>query len=105
MTRQLSEEEIEDILDFLKPQQGIPQKTAIAVINKIKKDLKEQLENQYIYPEIIPEIKKEIIRQYKLSKIHPGESVGIVCAQSIGEMQTQTTLNTFHSAGASRCAT
>mgnify|MGYP005626018731 CR=1 FL=1 len=101
MTRQLTEEEIENILDFIKPQQGIPQKTAIAVINKIKKDLREQLESQYIYPEIIPEIKKEIIRQYKLSRIHPGESVGIVCAQSIGEMQTQTTLNTFHSAGAS----
>ena len=33
--------------------------------------------------------------------IQAGESVGVICAQSIGEKQTQTTLNTFHKAGQS----
>ncbi len=32
-------------------------------------------------------------------KIEPGESVGIVSAESIGEPGTQMTLNTFHFAG------
>eukprot|EP00122_Pirum_gemmata_P018008 Pgem_evm10s16871 len=31
--------------------------------------------------------------------IPPGESVGITCGQSLGEKQTQSTLNSFHSAG------
>ena len=45
---------------------------------------------------IVLELKK------KLSKvIDPGEMVGIVAAQSIGEPSTQMTLNTFHSAGIS----
>jgi DNA-directed RNA polymerase beta' subunit len=101
MTRQLSHEEMDNILDFIKPQKDIPQITAQSVVNRIKKDLRAQLETQMVYTEIIPELKKEMIRQYHLSKIQAGESVGIVCAQSIGEMQTQTTLNTFHSAGAS----
>lgn len=32
-------------------------------------------------------------------KAHPGEQVGIIAAQSIGEPSTQMTLNTFHLAG------
>lgn len=37
--------------------------------------------------------------KYMRSLIHPGEAVGIVAAQSIGEPSTQMTLNTFHFAG------
>jgi DNA-directed RNA polymerase II subunit RPB1 len=40
-----------------------------------------------------------IILQYKKSIVAPGEMVGMVSAQSIGEPTTQLTLNTFHSAG------
>ena len=41
-----------------------------------------------------------IIEDYKKAKVQPGEMVGIIAAQSIGEPATQMTLNTFHSAGA-----
>jgi DNA-directed RNA polymerase beta' subunit len=101
MSRPLTTEEIEDILDFITPQKGIPEITGNAIANNIKNDLRKQLEKQKVYPEIIPELKKEMIKQYHTTKIQAGESVGIICAQSIGEMQTQTTLNTFHSAGSS----
>ena len=37
--------------------------------------------------------------KYMRSLIHPGESVGIIASQSIGEPSTQMTLNTFHFAG------
>ena len=40
-----------------------------------------------------------IITTYKKSLVHPGEMVGMVAAQSIGEPTTQMTLNTFHFAG------
>jgi len=39
------------------------------------------------------------VSDYKKSKIEPGESCGIVAAQSIGEPGTQMTLRTFHFAG------
>jgi DNA-directed RNA polymerase subunit A" len=37
--------------------------------------------------------------EYLKSKIEPGEAVGIISAESIGEPGTQMTLNTFHFAG------
>lgn len=37
--------------------------------------------------------------KYMRSLVHPGEAVGIVASQSIGEPSTQMTLNTFHFAG------
>ncbi|CCE42368.1 uncharacterized protein CPAR2_200110 [Candida parapsilosis] len=43
----------------------------------------------------------EIETQFQKSIVHPGEMVGVVAAQSIGEPATQMTLNTFHYAGVS----
>lgn len=40
-----------------------------------------------------------IILTYKRSIVAPGEMVGMIAAQSIGEPTTQMTLNTFHFAG------
>ncbi|QLG73399.1 hypothetical protein HG535_0E04830 [Zygotorulaspora mrakii] len=37
--------------------------------------------------------------QFLRSLVHPGEMVGVLAAQSIGEPATQMTLNTFHFAG------
>jgi DNA-directed RNA polymerase II subunit RPB1 len=42
---------------------------------------------------------EKIKMQYLKSIIHPGDMVGMVAAQSIGEISTQMTLNTFHFAG------
>jgi len=44
---------------------------------------------------------KEIYTNYKRSLVVPGEPVGTVAAQSIGEPGTQMTLRTFHYAGVS----
>jgi len=43
----------------------------------------------------------EIETRFYKSIVKPGESVGAVAAQSIGEPATQMTLNTFHFAGVS----
>jgi DNA-directed RNA polymerase II subunit RPB1 len=42
---------------------------------------------------------EQVIYMYKKSIVAPGEMVGIIAAQSIGEPTTQMTLNTFHFAG------
>ena len=40
-----------------------------------------------------------IVLKYKQAIVHPGEMVGVIAGQSIGEPTTQLTLNTFHNAG------
>jgi DNA-directed RNA polymerase beta' subunit/DNA-directed RNA polymerase subunit H (RpoH/RPB5) len=37
-----------------------------------------------------------IVLKYKQAIVHPGEMVGVIAGQSIGEPTTQLTLNTFH---------
>ncbi|MFH1072905.1 MAG: DNA-directed RNA polymerase subunit A'' [Nanoarchaeota archaeon] len=49
----------------------------------------------------LKKIMEEIVREYRQSLAEPGESVGLVSAESIGEPGTQMTLNTFHFAGVS----
>jgi len=39
------------------------------------------------------------VTEYQNAKVQPGEAVGIISAESIGEPGTQMTLNTFHFAG------
>jgi len=43
----------------------------------------------------------QIESHFQRAKVHPGENVGAVAAQSISEPTTQMTLNTFHMAGIS----
>ena len=42
---------------------------------------------------------QDIIYKHIIGFCHPGEMVGTITAQSIGEPATQMTLNTFHFAG------
>ena len=50
-------------------------------------------------PDEAKEIVKQVIDEYEISLVEPGEPVGTVAAQSIGEPGTQMTLRTFHFAG------
>jgi len=47
----------------------------------------------------VEEVIQTVLRNYDFSLVEPGEAVGIVAAQSIGEPGTQMTLRTFHYAG------
>ncbi|MFH1327924.1 MAG: DNA-directed RNA polymerase subunit A' [Candidatus Bathyarchaeota archaeon] len=47
----------------------------------------------------IDEVISATVHDYQVAKIEPGESAGVVAAQSIGEPGTQMTLRTFHFAG------
>lgn len=91
--RSLTKKEIEGILDFIMPQKGIPRDTAISIVENIKKRYRSQLVSVKVYPEIIDKLKEKIKQDYFSSLIQAGESVGIIGAQSIGEKNTQTTLN------------
>lgn len=99
--RRLTKKEINDILSFIEPNTYIPEYTFQSVKNITIKKLTEQLQHIEIYPNLIQELKQNIIKCYNDSIIQAGESVGIISAQSIGEKQTQSNLNTFHRAGSS----
>lgn len=98
--RALTTQEIEDIVMSLEPVKSIPQVVAESHISVARNRTRQMLSSVVVYPEIIPQLKRKICDEYLSSRIQPGESVGIVTAQSIGERQTQMTLDTFHSAGA-----
>ena len=52
--------------------------------------------------DMFDELMRDIRYRYIKSLVHPGEMVGALAAQSIGEPTTQLTLNTFHSAGTAK---
>ena len=97
--RSLTEYEIDQMISFIKPQKGIPEETAMSVVEYNKDRLRKQLKKKLIYPCLIPALMKMTEDQYNKALIQTGESVGVLGAQSIGEKQTQSTLNTFHKAG------
>ncbi len=86
-----------------------------ARVLKMKRELK-QYEDK-LPPKLLEELEKElpdkassnkvkkivekVYSEYRSSLAEPGESVGLVTAESIGEPGTQMTLNTFHFAGVS----
>lgn len=70
--------------------------------DKLSKKLLEDIQNNI--PKGINQTKlKKIldlaVSGYEYVKVRPGEAVGIIAAESIGEPGTQMTLNTFHFAG------
>ena len=91
----LTSEEIEDVLDVIKPL-----KFNENACENVKTILRKQLANVKLYKECLPEFKKEIEKQYHKSTLQPGEMVGVIAASSIGEQNTQASLNSFHSSGA-----
>lgn len=62
-------------------------------------ELSEKLEKSKLSPQQKVEVIEEVVRRYVSSMVDPGEPVGTVAAQSIGEPGTQMTLRTFHYAG------
>jgi len=65
----------------------------------IIEQLREKLLQLKITKKQLNRIIEEVIKAYKMALVEPGEAVGTVAAQSIGEPGTQMTLRTFHYAG------
>jgi DNA-directed RNA polymerase II subunit RPB1 len=98
--RHLTADEIDSILNEFHPHpsRSIPDLQQ-AIANGIQERLKQSLSTIQLYPSQLPVLRDTLKRRYYQCQSDPGESVGIVTAQSIGERQTQSTLNTFHASG------
>eukprot|EP00960_Hanusia_phi_P034511 751125-Hanusia_phi.AAC.1 len=71
----------------------------INILLRINLNPKQILIKYAFTKEIFDWIIDRIITYFKESIAHPGEMVGIVAAQTIGEMGTQMTLDSFHVSG------
>lgn len=63
------------------------------------KEIEAALVKEGIPQDAAEEVFEEAYKAYMAAKVEPGDAVGIVTAQSIGEPGTQLTLRTFHFAG------
>ena len=66
---------------------------------RLTNSVKDGLENSKLSKDGIEKVAKKGLDLYNNAKAEPGQAVGIVTAQSIGEPGTQMTLRTFHFAG------
>ena len=66
---------------------------------RIKKLVSDALIDAKLSKDGIEKVCKKGLELYNKAKVEPGQAVGIVTAQSIGEPGTQMTLRTFHFAG------
>jgi len=62
-------------------------------------ELKRELTKAKLTQEGVDQAVTSTVENYRKALVEPGEAVGIVAAQSIGEPGTQMTLRTFHYAG------
>ena len=90
--RYLTDDEIENIIDFIKPNRNIPIESAQSIVKNNKDRLIKQLKTQQIYPYLLSDLKKQLHDVYIKTQIEPGESVGIIAAMAIGEKQTQNSV-------------
>lgn len=97
--RKLDEEELDFMTDFINPRPHIPTDVENRICMLRIEPIINQLKEVEICDEIIPLLKNELELRYYQTLMSPGECVGIIGAQSMGEFSTQATLNTFHVAG------
>ena len=66
---------------------------------KILKDFKKEAINRKLTKKDSEKVLEHIKDEYERARIDPGESIGVITAESFGEPGTQMTLNVFHFAG------
>lgn len=93
------------MLSFIQPRKGIPDEVEAVIVQKKQELYLPKLIGKKFLLKDIPEIKKLLEKQYLNSLMQPGETVGIICGQCIGEKTTQSSLSSFHATGLDTGAT
>ncbi|MBL4898502.1 MAG: hypothetical protein JKX76_02515 [Colwellia sp.] len=96
--RFLTSNEIDYILDDF-DSYNLTSEQNLCFANIIKAPLIKSLKLVEIDPVLIDELKEIITKDYRKSRIQSGTVVGIIAGQVLGQTQTQSVLNSFHSAG------
>lgn len=99
--KSLTPEQIDELCEAIPINRALPEYIRVSTITRIRTRLANDLSRVKIYHHLFPAFKEEIVKYYYKTLAASGEAVGVQVAQSIGERQTQNTLNTFHSSGLS----
>lgn len=71
------------------------------LIKDLPESLEKEIKSKYKNKKDQDQARKETLETYEDLQMDPGEAIGIVTAQSLGEPGTQMTMRTFHFAGVS----
>ena len=93
---QLIDETYEKLINFSKYTKPNPLFRILYYFYLCPKDL---LFNRRFHRKALVVLLETVLLKYKQAIVHPGEMVGVIAAQSVGEPTTQLTLNTFHNVG------
>lgn len=97
----LESERVDFIVDCCRPTRAttVPSEIFDAVWRRHANRLRADLSSVRLVESARDEFTRRVIDLFHRAFATPGEAVGIVCALSIGEKQTQANLNVFHTAG------
>lgn len=91
--RTVTDEEIDEMV------KAIADKVTPAILEELRVKLKNANRKYGLTREEISKIISVVVQNYHKSFVDPGEAVGTITAQSLGEPSTQMTLRVFHYAG------
>lgn len=102
LMRKFSQKDAEFLLDFI--DEDLTHTVPNIIFDNLKLRRKENIKLQfqdfeYIDDEFLNCLKKILKEKYYTTASTPGQCVGLIAAQCLGESSTQATLNNFHSAG------
>ena len=89
----LTDEQIDYVLQDIEPVCNFDKNISNNIYNNIRNNFVNELKKVQVYPDVLDEMRNTIRKQYYSTQVSPGESVGVLTAQSIGERQTQLVLN------------
>jgi len=101
--RMMNKKEKDEIIRDFPKVHGVTLKVREIARQNIEDDIRPRLERD-ILPSFLDELKKKIYACHLNSQVPPGMPIGTLAGEALGSTTTQTTLNTFHTAGSSRSA-
>lgn len=90
---------IDSYLDKIKEIHYVPPTKLFEIMYYYYLSPRDLLVNKRFHRKALELLLETVVLKYKQAIVHPGEMVGVIAGQSIGEPTTQLTLNTFHLSG------
>jgi len=103
--RKLTNEEIEDIVSVIPKIKSAADTVTEYNSKSMRSRFTENLKMFEMTPLAIPDLKEEILRQYRESLIAPGSMVGVLASDSFSKPITQNSLNSFQTSGSAKNVT
>ena len=97
--RQLDQLEFDKLVSFISPRPNIPVAVESWIVSRLVQCVEKMLDSVVVCTCHLEFLRKELPNKYYEALFQPGECVGVIAAQCMGEFATQATLNTFHIAG------